>query len=219
MVQFGAHTKRRKIGKRTNPILLVFVFVIGIFCTAVLFASHSLSSEQRNLSEVYMRGRTELVSKSAPVTKLRTDLIYKNIPGGVISKRGGESLWELLIEEGIAVGRESSNEMHALEVGMYSPYDCLHAASLGMNVHCMEPSPMSNLRQMTKFESKENEDIRNKIRFYKAAAANETGKMINFQSGGGHADHVGERKCFLITSFVSKPYFSQSSLRSFTFII
>jgi hypothetical protein len=219
MVQFGAHTKQRKIWKRTNPILLTFLFTIGVFFTTVLFASHSITSEQRNLSEVYMRVRTEVVSKSAPVTKLRTDLIYKNVPGGVISKRGIDALWDLLVEEGNAVGRESSNEIHALEVGMFSPANCIKAANHGLNVHCMEPSPLSNLRQMIKFERKENDDIRKKIRFYKAAAANETGKMINFQSGGGHADHVGERKCFLITSFVSKPYFSQSSLRSFTSII
>ena len=66
---------------------------------------------------------------------------------------------------------------------------------------------MSNLRQMVQFESEENEENRKKIRFYKAAAANETGKMINFQSGGSHADHVGERKCVSITAFVFKSYF------------
>jgi hypothetical protein len=80
-----------------------------------------------------------------------------------------------------------------MEVGMHRPKECLRAANHGLNVHCMEPSPISSNRILLSFD-KATDEHKKGIRFYKTAAGAESGKYVKFQSGGTQGDHVGERK-------------------------
>jgi hypothetical protein len=188
MVQFGAHQtlairKHLKKFNRTNRIVIVFLSTPLVLLACVLLALHSIRTTEMNAPML----------RNTRVTKLRTELIFKTDLKGDIHKKGTQALWDLLVDEAEALGKETSKEMHVMEVGMHRPKECLRAANHGLNVHCMEPSPISSNRILLSFD-KATDEHKKGIRFYKTAAGAESGKYVKFQSGGTQGDHVGERK-------------------------
>ena len=78
-------------------------------------------------------------------------------------------------------------QLHAMEVGVHRPVQCLKAAKLGLIAHCVEPSPTSfkiieqRIRQ---------HPVRPKVKLYQYAASATSGIPLDFQASGGTGDHV-----------------------------
>mmetsp|Transcript_15028 Transcript_15028/g.22533 ORF Transcript_15028/g.22533 Transcript_15028/m.22533 type:complete len:355 (+) Transcript_15028:1023-2087(+) len=77
-----------------------------------------------------------------------------------------------------------------MEVGMHSSTQCLQAARVGLQAHCVEPSPSSFKRIDSRIRNSAKE-VRRNVKFYQLAASTQTGLDLEFMSGGGTGDHVG----------------------------
>ena len=177
---------RNKVGKFA-PAIVISTPIFFFLCMCVIY--YSLHQEN-NLSKLRKRQ-----------TLIKTDLIYKVDYGGAIRKKGTQALWDELVSEGQALVKENPSkvDIHVTEVGMYKPRECIKAANHGLNAHCIEPSSIANQVIMHGFSNVSGEH-KKLIRFYKAAAGEETGKYVKFQSGGTQGDHVGECKSIFPTT-------------------
>jgi len=111
--------------------------------------------------------------------------------------KGPLDLWDALLEgaQKEAVAAEASGRpLVAVEVGVHSPLHCVHAAQVGFQTHCFEPSPKS-YKRMVEGKGGVNEqppDIKARLVPHQEAAGPESGKILPFHSTGGTGDHIGE---------------------------
>ena len=114
---------------------------------------------------------------------------------------GIENIWEDLLIEGAGIYQESKYRPVAMEVGMHRPKQCLMAAKLNFEVHCMEPSPKSFRICSKGVES--NEDIKSLIHLHNIAAGDTDG-TVEFNAGGSTGDHVGNVNVWEMKKTVTK---------------
>lgn len=100
-------------------------------------------------------------------------------------------MWLRLLKRRLRKGDVSN--VHVIEVGMHRITWCAHAAELGFQAHCFEPSP-------TNFErcQKQHERLRRvkpetygRIHLYNKAVGETSGITVPFRSVGSTGDHVG----------------------------
>jgi hypothetical protein len=100
-----------------------------------------------------------------------------------------EKVWNCLLAEGEALNKHTP--IHIMEVGMYSAGQCLQAAHMNIQAHCVEPSPGASYDRIIGAIKKAREESKEKVRFYQLAASDTSGLDLSFSSSGGTGDHVG----------------------------
>lgn len=134
-----------------------------------------------------MAATTVTQQNNTSAYKIMSDLVMS----GNRSLYTADFVWNLLIQEAVAYRNENSNiTTNLMEVGMHSANQCLKIANNDLQAYCVEPSPNSQNRIMRKFGKTDKSVLKN-VRYFQMAASNETGKDLDFSSGGGTGDHVG----------------------------
>lgn len=107
-----------------------------------------------------------------------------------VYKYGIDGIYDCLLDLGRILRNKNGNPVHVMEVGMHRARQCINAASLGLEAHCIEPSPLSVPRIMQAI-SKADISTQEHIRFYQMAAGANSGETLQFTSAGGTGDHIG----------------------------
>ncbi|GFH54392.1 hypothetical protein CTEN210_10868 [Chaetoceros tenuissimus] len=142
---------------------------------------------ETNDEKAKMATATVTKQNSTSAHKINSDLVMS----GNRDLFTADVVWKLLVQEAVAYRNENSNiTMNLMEVGMHSADQCLKIARNDLQAYCVEPSPNSQKRIMRKFEKTDKSVLKN-VRYFQMAASNETGKELDFSSGGGTGDHVG----------------------------
>ena len=205
MVKIASRKKKSNgLGDSKNIVLAIIslaLFLVGTLCYAVYeLHTHISPSTAGDGSTTTTTGTTTAsnvssnnLRVSSPSSKygLLDDLVTKRKAGGALKRAGGDSLWDLLLEEAVMIRFENNGgDVNIMEVGMHSPKQCLMAAEAGLQSYCVEPSPNSLGRIMKGFDAAADSTKKN-IRFYQMAAGSSTGIDLEFSSSGGTGDHVG----------------------------
>lgn len=108
-------------------------------------------------------------------------------------------VWESLLEEGAALSARSGSGLVVVEVGMHSAKQCLAAAELGFEAHCVEPSPPSFRRVQQQIRDQASPAARRRITTYHVAAGASGGGTLPFTASGGTGDHAGGHDMWAMT--------------------
>ena len=122
-----------------------------------------------------------LMDNLSGLTPKRNAFLYRN---------GIDGVYDCLLGLGHNLKNIHGNPMHIMEVGMHSVKQCIGAAKLGFEAHCVEPSPQSIPRIMQAI-LKADIGTQERIRLYQMAAGEKSGDTLKFTSSGGTGDHVG----------------------------
>lgn len=192
MVQINVEKRGR--GRKGNKLVLAMIAIacllLGIVCFS-FFQIRALETSN-NLSKLSSSTSTSTSSsnlRKLPPFRILTDVLIYRRYDGPLYKNGGDALWDLLLKEGAALKTPTAPIIHAMEVGMHKPKQCLEAARLKFETHCVEPSPASKHRILKGIDNTPM-DVKENIKFYQMAAADKSGISLEFSSAGGTGDHV-----------------------------
>jgi FkbM family methyltransferase len=152
--------------------------------TTTTEGGHAFASAGGADEQVEEGAITTISTGTAPATLIRNELLAF----------GPEAIWNDLIDEAAASSRkfQSSNQNPGIvmEVGMHRAFQCVRAASAGLQAHCVEPSPTSfqRVKDAVLLQPK---DIQERIHLYQNAAGATSGELVPFSGSGGTGDFVG----------------------------
>ncbi|KAG7352227.1 FkbM family methyltransferase [Nitzschia inconspicua] len=115
-----------------------------------------------------------------------TILLYEDL---ALSGYAAE-VWEglLLLQSSL---KKETPPMAVVEVGMHRAKQCLQAAKMGFEAHCIEPSPKSFQHIAFEVNNTASPDVQKRIHLYNVAAGS-VESTVPFVTSGGTGDHVGK---------------------------
>jgi hypothetical protein len=167
--------------RRRNGSILNYFMIISILCGFILIWNKVYISFNEFYEINLEPFQIHLIDNISGVTPEQNLYLFRN---------GIEGLYDCFLNLGRIVRSKKGNPVHIMEVGMHSARQCITAANLGLEAHCIEPSPLSVPRIMRAI-SKADVNIQERIRFYQMAAGATTGETLKFTSSGGTGDHIG----------------------------
>ncbi len=189
MVQIRSRKKLSARSREERAALVILIVIpsilMGLFiCTVSILQDSEPDVPLQSPSTI----EQQIISENIKPFKFNKSLLA--IRGGKIFRNGMEGVWESFLEEAVAWKKETGEATHVMEVGVHRPKECLYAAKLGLESHCIEPSPRSHDRIMDKVRQ-EPKDVQTLVRVYQMAASSTTGIQLEFSGNGGTGDHVG----------------------------
>ncbi|CAB9520082.1 expressed unknown protein [Seminavis robusta] len=141
-----------------------------------------------------------------------------------IQSLSADNIWDSLVQEAAALMKNPPAHQQqqetttapprfmAMEVGMFRAKQCFHAARMGLEAHCIEPSPHA-FQRITQALRKEPVNVQTRIHLYNNAAAALPGLKLNFSAGGSPGDHVGSYDVWKMQAAAGAPPTQVDSIR------
>jgi FkbM family methyltransferase len=134
---------------------------MSTFCVLVMM----YAEEEREVLHIMLETHQEK-QKALGLLVLRDDII----------EISADQVFQDLLQEGISKGQAAGIVM---EVGMHRATQCINAAKVGYEVHCVEPSPNS-FQRVEQDVAKSSTDLQQKIHLYQVAAGSTSEEMVPF---------------------------------------
>lgn len=101
-----------------------------------------------------------------------------------------DEVWRGLLQSSSST---TTSELPAIvvEVGMHRAAQCLQAAKMGFEAHCLEPSPRSFQLIERAVRTKATPEVQRRIHLYNIAAGS-VESTVPFVASGGTGDHIGQ---------------------------
>ena len=205
-------------GIRRHFVLLSFI--ASCICWLCLrLTSYSFDSPEIKEEISYLHpfldgthSRGQLKTKAAVDTNNGPFLMYNHLVKingtQMIPHVNADKIWEMLLKEASREAKMStftptkpSLPMVAIEVGMFSVKQCLHAVESGLEAFCIEASPRNfrSIERDVKFR-RLSPQIEARLHIQNRAAAPISGQLVPFSSHGGTGDHVGVANAWEMSS-------------------
>ena len=167
--------------RRRNGYILHYFMIFSFLYVCVFIYKRVTTSITEFDEKISKPFEIHLMDNLSGLTPKRNAFLYRN---------GIDGVYDCLLGLGHNLKNIHGNPMHIMEVGMHSVKQCIGAAKLGFEAHCVEPSPQSIPRIMQAI-LKADIGTQERIRLYQMAAGEKSGDTLKFTSSGGTGDHVG----------------------------